>query len=56
LNSDAIIEQVSVEMNNDLWRDFTNEQILDTLFQIGRIKALGPDGFWPIFIREIGSF
>jgi hypothetical protein len=32
-------------MNNDLCREFINEEMLDALFQIGLIKAPGPNGF-----------
>jgi hypothetical protein len=32
-------------MNNQLCQDFSDEEILDALFQIGPIKAPGPDGF-----------
>ena len=31
--------------NNRLCRDFSDEEISNALFQIGPLKALGPDGF-----------
>jgi hypothetical protein len=40
-----IPEQISEEMNESLCKDFTDEEISDALFQIGPIKAPGPDGF-----------
>jgi hypothetical protein len=49
LNSDILIdliqEKVSPEMNIDLCKDFTDEEIGDALFQIGPLKAPGVDGF-----------
>jgi hypothetical protein len=49
LNADAIInmtqEKVTVDMNDDLCKDFSDEEISDALFQIGPLKAPGVDGF-----------
>jgi hypothetical protein len=35
---------ISQEINEDLCREFTDEEIGDALFQIGPLKAPGPDG------------
>jgi hypothetical protein len=49
LNSEAITslveDQISMDMNEKLCKDFTDDQISGALFQIGPIKAPGPDGF-----------
>ncbi|KAK1621216.1 hypothetical protein QYE76_026733 [Lolium multiflorum] len=49
LNSDDLIGltrgKVTNAMNDDLCRDFTDEEIGDALFQIGPLKAPGVDGF-----------
>jgi hypothetical protein len=49
LNSDALVdliqEKVTLEMNLDLCKDFTDDEIGDALFQIGPLKAPGVDGF-----------
>jgi hypothetical protein len=49
LNADALVdliqEKVTLEMNTDLCKDFTDEEIGDALFQIGPLKAPGVDGF-----------
>ncbi|XP_010229884.1 uncharacterized protein LOC100821562 [Brachypodium distachyon] len=42
---DILEEKISDEMNNQLCREFTREEILDALFQIGLLKAPGLDGF-----------
>ncbi|KAK1678993.1 hypothetical protein QYE76_039841 [Lolium multiflorum] len=50
LNADDLIsltqEKVTMAMNDDLCKDFTDEEIGDALFQIGPLKAPGnmPDG------------
>jgi hypothetical protein len=38
-------ERVSAAMNEDLCKEFTDEEISDALFQIGPLKAPGVDGF-----------
>jgi hypothetical protein len=49
LNSEELIGltqgKVTPEMNHDLCRDFSDEEIGDALFQIGPLKAPGVDGF-----------
>jgi hypothetical protein len=49
LNADRLLdmvhEKVTSEMNADLCKDFTAEEISDALFQIGPLKAPGTDGF-----------
>jgi hypothetical protein len=37
--------KITQEMNEDLCRHFTENKISDALFQMGPLKALGPDGF-----------
>ena len=56
-------EKVTAEMNDLLRRDFTDEEISNALFQIGPLKAPGPDGFparffqrnWGIIKKEVTS-
>jgi hypothetical protein len=43
--TDLVQEKITTEMNNQLCQDFSDEEISDALFQIGPIKAPGPDGF-----------
>jgi hypothetical protein len=49
LNSERLISmtnaKVTSEMNDDLCRDFSDEEIGDAMFQIGPLKAPGVDGF-----------
>jgi hypothetical protein len=49
LNCDVINNltpvQITEEMNINLCKDFSDEEISTTLFQIGPIKAPGPDGY-----------
>lgn len=40
-----IQRKVTEAMNTDLCRDFTDDEISTALFQIGPLKAPGPDGF-----------
>jgi hypothetical protein len=44
--------KVSAEMNERLCQEFSNEEISDALFQIGPLKAPGPDGFPPHFFQR----
>jgi hypothetical protein len=37
--------KVTESMNEDLCKEYSDEEIGDELFQIGPIKASGPDGF-----------
>jgi hypothetical protein len=37
--------KITDKINEDMCRDFSDEEISDALFQIGPLKALGPDGF-----------
>jgi hypothetical protein len=49
LNVDDLVsmtqERVSAAMNEDLCKEFTDDEISDALFQIGPLKAPGVDGF-----------
>jgi hypothetical protein len=47
--------KINDEMNSDLCKDFSAEQISDALFQIGPLKAPGPDDFREDFFRKIGG-
>jgi hypothetical protein len=56
LNCDVINnltpEQVTYDMNTHLCKDFSDEEIATALFQIGPIKAPGPDGFHARFYQR----
>jgi hypothetical protein len=45
---------VTDEMNEGLCKDFTNDEIVDALFQIGHLKAPGLMASLPAFSKEIG--
>jgi hypothetical protein len=47
-----IQEQVTQEMNIHLCKDFSEEEISNALFQIGPIKAPGPNGFHARFYQR----
>jgi kynurenine formamidase len=41
--------------NDDLTKDFTDDEISNALFQIAPLKAPGADGFPARFFEEIGG-
>jgi hypothetical protein len=43
---------VSLQMNDEICRDFTDEEISDALFQIGPLKAPGTDDFQSRFYQR----
>jgi hypothetical protein len=47
-----IDEVISPEINSALCRDFSDEEISDALFQIGPLKAPGPDGMPASFYQR----
>ena len=44
--------KISADMNEDLCRAFSPEEISDALFQMGPLKAPGPDGFPARFFQR----
>ena len=44
--------KITAEMNFALCKPFTDEEISDALFQIGPLKAPGPDGFPTRFFQR----
>jgi hypothetical protein len=58
---DLLHRPVSEEMNHELCKEFSDEEISDALFQIGPIKAPGPDGLparffqrnWAVLKKEV---
>lgn len=49
---DCLNERVTDVMNASLVKDFTEKEISDALFQIGPLKAPGPDGFPARFFQR----
>jgi hypothetical protein len=47
--------RITDEINADLCKDFSEEEISDALSQIGPLKAPGPDGFRPVSSKRIGK-
>jgi hypothetical protein len=52
LIEEVMDQKVSQEMNDDLIREFTDEEIGDALFQIGPLKAPGAHGLPPRFFQR----
>jgi hypothetical protein len=48
-------EKVTKDMNTRLCAEFTDKEIADALFQIGPLKAPGPDGFPARFFQLTGA-
>jgi hypothetical protein len=45
---------ISYVANASLCKEFSDDEIRDAMFQIGPIKALGPDGFPALFSKGTG--
>jgi hypothetical protein len=53
---EAIPGKVTAEMNADLCKPYSDDEIKAALFQMGPTKALGPDGFPTLFYRTHWEF
>jgi hypothetical protein len=57
---DALVQsfepRITEEMNIDLCKEFSEEEIGDALFQMGPLKAPGPTVFLRISFNGIGGF
>ncbi|VVA24941.1 PREDICTED: reverse mRNAase [Prunus dulcis] len=49
---DHIPQLVNNDMNGELMRPFSLEEVKDAIFQIGSLKAPGPDGFPAMFYQK----
>jgi hypothetical protein len=52
LITEHLQKRVNADMNLNLCRDFSNDEISDALFQIGPLKAPRPDGFPARFFQR----
>jgi hypothetical protein len=56
VNTDELVNlmhsPISEEINKELCKDFSKEEVGDALFQIGPIKAPGPDGLPARFFQR----
>lgn len=50
--ADLFVRQITDDMNLELCKPFSEKEIGDALFQIGIIKAPGPDGFPARFFQQ----
>jgi hypothetical protein len=55
LIEEVVDQKVSQQMNDDLIREFTDEDIGDALFQIGPLKTPGAHGLPARFFKETGE-
>jgi hypothetical protein len=53
---ESVCSKVSAEMNDDLCKPYTNEEIKDAQFQMGPTKAPGLDSFPALFYQTHWSF
>ena len=51
---DGLEGRVTADMNNSQLKPFLEEEVRAALFQMGPLKASGPDGLMVAFLRRIG--
>ncbi len=49
---ERVQHKISLEMNQSFSQMFTGEEVEKALYQIGPLKASGPDGLPPVFYQS----
>jgi hypothetical protein len=49
---DRVVPRITPDMNDELNKPYTAEEVKEALFSIGDLKAPGPDGMAAIFYKK----